>query len=298
MNTEDAITHALRARANAVPHSPMPRLGRTQESRTQERRRSWLAPVAAAAVVVVAAAAAVFTLSQGKDDTTTPAAPPAALAPGEVYYSLRLTNIHTGDMLQETQLWQPSARDGEWRQTVVQGPTLRDGRVVPGPGRVEALPGGVCYPGFRKGDENCTAPGSWFSPTIDFLATAPRDPATIADQLHAKAIDVLGRNGQSADLAPALELHYIGVLLASNGVPAELAGALRQVTIGLPGVQVTENMANLAGERGTGYTFTAPKNTPVTVIFDADGHYLGSPNEAVHHGIAPALGAPPSRMLD
>jgi hypothetical protein len=36
----------------------------------------------------------------------------------------------------------------------------------------------------------------------------------------------------------------------------------------------------------------------VAVIFDADDRYLGSPKEAVRHGVAPGLGEPPSRMLD
>ncbi|MDQ3790612.1 MAG: hypothetical protein M3422_25670 [Actinomycetota bacterium] len=77
----------------------------------------------------------------------------------------------------------------------------------------------------------------------------------------------------SADLAPVLELRAVGLLLAGNGVPADLPSVLREVAAGVPG-----------GE--------------VVVIFDDDDRYLGSPTEAVRHGVAPGLGEPPSRMLD
>src|SRR5262245_39607754 len=297
MNTEHAVAEALRTKAAAVRDTPMPVLGRSP-SRVTPR---WLAPVAAAVVVVVAAGVAVFVLAaRDQNAPLTTATPPttAGLAPGEVYYTLRLTDLGAGGVLQEKQLWQPREQAGEWRQTVAQGTSIRDGRVVPGEGRVDALPGGVCYPSFHATDEACTKPGSWFAPTTDFLASAPRDPATIADQLHKEALNTLKSNGQSADLAPVLELRFIGELLAGNGVPAELAGALREVVTAMPGVHVTLSMANLTGDRGTGYSFTAPKDTTVTVIFAEDGHYLGSPKEAVHHGVAHGLGEPPSRMLD
>src|SRR6266498_3520418 len=133
MNTE--ITEALRAKADAVPHSPMPLLGHTH-------RRRWPVPVAAAATVVVAAVAAVFVFSANdKMPDKVVASPPttttATIAPGEVYYSLRLTDLHAGGYLRETQLWQPQDRTGEWRQQVVDGQSIKDGRVVPSGGRVE-----------------------------------------------------------------------------------------------------------------------------------------------------------------
>jgi hypothetical protein len=125
---------------------------------------------------------------------------------------------------------------------------------------------------------------------VDFLASAPRDPATIAAQLHAEAAAV------SADLAPVLELRAVGLLLTGNGVPEDLSSPLRQVVAGLPGVQVIEGMADLTGRVGTGYRLPHPGGQ-VVVIFDDDDHYLGSPTEAVRHGVAPGLGEPPSRLL-
>lgn len=285
---EIAIAEALHAKADAVPHTPMPRLGRAP------RRR--LMPVAVAATAAVAIGAAAF-LFVPRDHATPPATVTTTAttatdepAGGEVYYSLRLTEIAGGRVIRETQVWQPKERTGAWRQQVVDGESIRDGRVVPGPGRVSARPGGRCYPAFEVTAESCTKPATWFNPTPEFLASAPRDPATIASQLHAEAVAV------SEELATVLELRQVGVLLSGNGVPADLVHALRQVVAELPGVQVVEGMADPAGATGTGYQLPYPGGV-VAVIFDDDGHYLGTPSEAVRHGIAPGLGKPPSRML-
>lgn len=299
---EPAIVDALRAKAGTAPTPTMPPLGSTTSDRTTRARRGWLVPVAAAAIVVVVAGAALFALDPREDEQ---APPPVASsrtetgpAPGEVYYTLRLSDLGAGGVIRERQLWQPRDRTGEWRQKVAQGTTIEDGRVVPGGGEVGAPDGGVCYPAFTATDESCTAPADWFNPTIEFLATAPRDPATIGQQLHALADAQVPDGDENADeLVRVLELYMLGELLAGNGVPADLSSALRQVAAALPGVAVTEDMANLVGERGTGYSLPDTKGGTRTVIFDADDRYLGSPTEAVRHGVAPGLGEPPSRML-
>jgi hypothetical protein len=295
MNTEleDSLADALRAKANAVPLSRMPQLGQAAPA-----RRGRLVPLVAAAVAAVAIGAAAIVLAP---DDAAPApvkvATPGQLAAGEVYYSLRLTAQAGGQAIMEKQLWQPQKRTGEWRQQMAQGRSIENGRVVPA-GRVEPRPGGKCYPAYEVTDESCTAPASWLNPTVDFLAKAPRDPATIGDQFHAAAAAELQRANQSSDLAYLLELRMIGELLAGNGVPPELSSALRQVVAAMPDIEVTDGMANLTGVRGTGYSLHKPKGGPQTVIFKADNTYLGSPTESIRHGIAPALGQPPSRMLD
>ncbi|HYQ67505.1 hypothetical protein [Actinophytocola sp.] len=292
MNTEleDSLADALRAKANAVAPSRMPRLGRAAPARGR------LVPLVAAAVAAVAIGGAAIVLAPGDAAPAVKVATPGALAPGEVYYSLRLTSQANGQAIMEKQLWQPRQRTGEWRQRMATGRTIENGRVVPA-GAVTPRPGGKCYPAYKVTDENCTAPGSWLNPTVDFLATAPRDPATIGEQFHAAAVAQL-EGDQSGDLAYLVELRMIGELLAGNGVPPELSGALRQVVAAMPGIAVTEGMANLTGAQGTGYSLPKPKGNPQTVIFKADNTYLGSPTESIRHGIAPGLGQPPSRMLD
>ncbi|GAB1511922.1 hypothetical protein [Actinophytocola sp. KF-1] len=285
---EDALAEALRAKADAVPPTPMPRLG-------EPVRRTRLVPVAAS-LFVAAAVVAAAVLFVPRDEQAPPAAvttttTTAVPSDGGVYYSLRLSSIAGGKVIRETQLWQERERTGEWRQRVVDGSSIENGRVVPGPGRVDAPDGGACYPSLSATEELCTTPGTWMNPTVDFLATAPRDPATIAAQLHAEAAAV------SADLAPVLELRAVGLLLGGNGVPEDLPGVLREVVAGLPGVEVVTDMADLTGRKGTGYRLPHPGGQ-VVVIFDGDDRYLGSPTEAVRHGIAPGLGEPPARMFD
>jgi hypothetical protein len=300
---EDAIVNALRAKAGTAPTPAMPPLGSAARA-----PRGRLVLVAAAAVVVVAVAvgAVLFTVNPRNNDAPAaqPTSPPVAtsepgLAPGEVYYSLRLTDLGAGGVIRERQLWRPQERTGEWRQAIAQGTVIEGGRVVPGGGEVGVRDGGACYPAFETTAESCTAPPSWTNPTADFLAAAPRDPATIGQQLHVEAAAAVEGAGESGeDLVRLLELRTIGELLADNAVPADLSSALRQVVAAIPGVSVTEDMANLVGERGTGYSLAHPRGGSLAVIFDADDRYLGSPKEAVRHGVAPGLGEPPSRMFD
>ena len=299
---EDAIVTALHAKAGTAPTPALPRLGAPAPRAPLGRR---LAPVAAAVAMVVTVGAAVFVLTPGDDQpltppaTTTSTAPsPDTLAPGEVYYSLRLSTVAEG-VIRETQVWQPRDRAGQWRQAVAQGTTIKDGRVVPSGGAVGAPDGGVCYPATTGGAEACATPATWFNPTVDFLATAPRDPAVIRRELDTMATEAVEDAGQSsADYVPALEVRMIGELLAGNGVPRDLSSALREVVETMPGIVVTTGMRTVAGDQGTGYSISAPRVGPQTVIFDDDDQYLGSPKEAVYHGVAPGLGQPPSRMLD
>ena len=331
MNTEleRSVADALRAKAGAVPNTPMPRLRRAVETgRTAQARRGRLMPVMAAVVAAVVVGVAAFVLDPGDNasvpvtGTSPTATSPSGLAQGEVYYSLRLspcgfaegqsTQISSacpkssamgGDAVVEEQLWQTRDRAGEWSQQVATGQSIRNGRVVPD--SAYTPPGGVCYPAFSATDDACAAPGSWLNPTVDFLAMAPRDPATIGPQIHGDVAAWLHANDpqtaladNSADVVDLLQLHFISQLLTANGVPHELSKALQQVVAAIPGVEVTEDMANLTGERGSSYSLRDPQGALLTVIFDADGDYIGSPTVAVRHGVAPGLGQPPSRMFD
>ncbi|MPZ82629.1 MAG: hypothetical protein GEV28_20410 [Actinophytocola sp.] len=309
---EDTLTTALRAKASDVPASPMPRLGTGQVTAAPARRR-WLVPVAAAVVAVVGIGGAALALAPGDSSAPTPitaAAGPDGLKPGEVYYSLSLTSTGTNGVIVETQLWQPQDRTGAWQQKAVGGRSIEDGRVVPSEDRVEAPAGGECYPATKPSDASCTEPGAWFNPTLEFLANASHDPAVIKQQLWTEAVaEEKERTGPGGDFAPSagtlsdenltyLELNHLRGVLDGNGQPAELSAALKQVVASMSGIQVKENTANLVGERGTGYSLPNHEGELLTVVFDGEGAYLGSPTSAVSHGVAPGLGEAPSRMLD
>jgi hypothetical protein len=303
MNTdlENDLAAALRHRAGEVPDMPCPPL-----TVAPAPRRRWVMPVTAAAAVVAGlVAAGVVWLpggGGGEQDVTVGTAP-------EVYYS-RVVSKGPGPHFVELELWQGKGRTDEWRQDAVGGRTVKDGRVVPD-GTVETggPTTGHCFPAATTADPECTAPGSWFSPTLDFLAGASRDPAEIANQLRDEAVAeeqrrtgpgggfTVGNGTFSEENLAFLELNNVRLLLAGNGVPEDLVNALHEVVKQMPGIQVRPDMANLLGDKGTGYSLSDHKGKLLTLIF-ADGHYIGAPDQGVVHGFAPALGEPPSRLID
>ena len=302
---EKDVAAALRFRADEVPDTPCPPLGAARVA--TQRPKRWLVPAAAAAAAVAGLTGAAIVLlpgsgGDGRDQVT-------AAAPTDVYYSRTLTE--SGDRIIEMQLWQGKGRTDAWQQEGVGGTTIKDGRVVPDNSvQLDYPEKGECYPAASPADEACAKPGSWFNPTPDFLAGAPRDATVIAQQLNDEAVaEEERRTAPGGDFdrteetfSPAnlayLELNYLRGTLAVNGMPDDLTAVLRRVIAGMPGIQVTEDMANLTGQRGTGYSLPDHKGDLLTVIFDADSDYIGSPTEAVVRGMAPALGAAPSTLFD
>ncbi|MBB4907095.1 hypothetical protein [Actinophytocola algeriensis] len=301
---EKDLAAALRRRAGEVPDVPCPPL--TAAAPTP--RRGWVMPVTAAAAAVVGLVVAGVVLLPGdggpqRQDAVVGQAP-------EVYYSRVVSGV-PGENLAEVELWQGKARTDAWRQKIVGGLKVVDGRVVPDSSMTVLAPeSGVCYPAVTASDEKCTAPGSWFNPTLDFLANAPRDPEAIVQQLHDEAVaEEARRTGPGGDFSADdktfsagnlayLELNFLRRLLTGNGVPADLEVALEEAVKLLPGIQTQPDTANVLGEKGTGYSLPDYEGRLFTVIFDADGHYIGAPDQAVVHGLAPALGEPPSRLID
>ena len=301
---ENDLAAALRHRAGEVPDTPCPPL----TAASAAPRRGWLVPTAvAAAVAGVVAAGVVLMPGDGRqqDDVVVAQAP-------EVYYSRVVSGV-SGEDLVEVELWQGKARTDEWRRKVGVGKVVENGRVVAPDGSMTVVPlpeSGVCYPAETAADERCTAPGSWFNPTLDFLAKAPRDPQVIAQQLHDEAVaEQERRTGPGGDFQvddktfaagnlAYLELNFVRQLLTGNGVPADLEVALRDAVQLLPGVQAHLETANLLGEKGIAYSLPDYSGRLLMVIFDADGHFIGAPDLAVVHGFAPALGEPPSRLID
>ncbi len=299
---ENDLAAALRYRADEVPDTPCPPL----TTAAAAPRRGWLVPAVAAAVAGVVATGVVLMPGDGEsrqDDGVVVAQAP------EVYYS-RVVSKGPGPHFVEIELWQGKNRTDEWRQDALGGLTVKDGRVVPD-GSVETggPMTGHCFPALTAAAPECTAPGSWSDPTLDFLVKAPRDPQVIAQQLHDEAVAAQERRTApgggfevddktfSPENLAYLELNFVRQLLTGNGVPADLARALQDAVQLLPGIQVQPETANLAGEKGTAYSLPNRNGKLLMVIFDEDGHYIGASDVAVVHGFAPALGEPPSRLI-
>jgi hypothetical protein len=303
---ENDLAAALRHRAGGVPVTPCPPL---TAAAAPAPRRGWVMPVTAAAAAVIGVVAAGVVLLPGGGDQQKQQDTVVGQAP-EVYYSRIVTGV-PGENLAEVELWQGKARTDAWRQKIVGGVKVVAGRVVPdGSITVLAPESGSCYPAETTTDERCTAPGSWFNPTVDFLANAPRDPEVIVQQLHDEAVaeeelrtapggdfNADDKTFSDGNLA-YLELNFLRPLLSGNGVPADLEVALRDAVKLLPGIQIQPDTANVLGEKGIGYSLPNYEGRLLTIIFDADGNYLGAPDQAVVHGFAPALGEPPTRLID
>jgi hypothetical protein len=309
---ENDVAGALRFRAGEVADTSCPPLGVRVSA--APARRGWLIPVAAAAVAVVGLGGAAIALTPGDSgapagvDVGVDAAQQAPVT--EVYYSRTMTR--SGDtVITEFELWQGQGRTDAWQRKGVAGGTIKDGRVVDdGTVKLDYATDGECYPAPSKTDALCTTPGAWFAPTPEFLAGASRDPAVIRQQLHDEAVaEEQRRTGPRGDFTQTgdtfsdenltyLSFNYLRSTLTANGLPDDLKAVLHDVIAAMPNIQVTPDMANLLGERGTGYSLPDHDGTLLTVIFNADGDYIGSQDEAVAHGMAPGLGAAPSRMLD
>jgi hypothetical protein len=305
---EQELRSALRSRAAEVPHSPMPRL----DPATKPARRGRLLPVAAAVVAAAGIAGAVVALTPDQPPAPPVSATPAdpyTLAPGEVYYLVSVHSDPEGERYTEQELWQSPQTTGPYRSQGVLGRSVRDGRVVPS-GEVAAQKhDGSCYPSTSAADISCQQPVTWNNQTVEFLATAPHDPAALRRQLHAQAVTDAQQLIADGNLSPELglsmrdltlrEVSYVEMAMSGNGLPPELRAALRKVLASLPGVRVREGVADRLGRRGTAYSFDRvdyPGAPPETLIFDGDV-YLGTPVDAVVHGVAPGLGKAPTRIL-
>lgn len=127
-------------------------------------------------------------------------------------------------------------------------------------------------------------PGDWQAPTAEFLAGLPRDPQQLRDRIY--------RDSAGTGPSPDGEaLVYIGDVLRSGIVPADLRAALFRVAATIPGVEVTDRAANLDGRVGVAVGRYEPAGgTREEIIFDPDtGLVIGERSVRVDEGHGPHL---------
>jgi hypothetical protein len=110
--------------------------------------------------------------------------------------------------------------------------------------------------------------GAWQQPSTDFLASLPRDPDALYERLKR---DTQGR-GQDPDLEI---LVYATDALTTGVVPADLRAALYRVLAKVPGMEITEKVANLDGQVGTAFGITRVGTRSDVIIDPSTGHYIG-----------------------
>jgi hypothetical protein len=113
--------------------------------------------------------------------------------------------------------------------------------------------------------EPCTMPGSWQTPNAEFMASLPRDP----DALYARLLKDVGDRGETHVFT------YVADLLRSGLAPDDLRAALYRALAKVPGLEITEQVANLDGQKGTAYGVSDHGIRYDLVIDPATGQFIG-----------------------
>ena len=141
-----------------------------------------------------------------------------------------------------------------------------------------------CGDWFAKdeGRTPCASPGSWQVPNEEFMAALPRDP----DQLYARLHEDTAGRGRDESLEMVV---YVADILRSGLVPADLRAALYRVLAKVPNLQITDEVANLDGKKGTAFGVSAKGLRHDVIIDPATGQFIGEREiaEAGHNNIPP-----------
>jgi hypothetical protein len=117
----------------------------------------------------------------------------------------------------------------------------------------------------EEGREPCAMPGGWQTPNGEFMTSLPRDP----DALYERLLADVGDRGE------AHVVTYVADLLRSGLVPADLRAALYRALAKVPGLEITEQVANLDGQKGTSYGITDDGTRHDLIIDPATGQFIG-----------------------
>jgi hypothetical protein len=116
-----------------------------------------------------------------------------------------------------------------------------------------------------EGREPCSTEGSWQTPNAAFLASLPRDPDQLYDRLH----DDVGDRGEPHIVT------YVADVLRSGLVPADLRAALYRALGKVPGLQITEEIANLDDQKGMAFGIDDGGQRHDVIIDPATGQFIG-----------------------
>ena len=247
------------------------------------RRRRWVAAVATVAAMV-AGVLVVQTIRSGDHMPNAAAeqlnaaaakinAVDEPLGPGQYRYVATHAwwmragegKVFLAENLQET--WIPATDDrpalersretGAYKWVTGDEEAAREQGLLPTPGAPQDSTRPPC-------GEDC----GWQVPSHAFLAGLPRDTNQLYDRLRA---DTDGR-GPDPDLEMVV---YVADVLRSGMVPADLRAALYRVLGLVPGLEITEQVANLDGVKGTAYGVSADGQRHDVIIDPETGQFIG-----------------------
>jgi hypothetical protein len=110
--------------------------------------------------------------------------------------------------------------------------------------------------------------GGWQQPSTEFLAGLPRD----AGALHARLVEDIEGHGNDPDMEV---LVYVADVLRSGQVPADLRAALYRALAMVPGLEITEQVANLDGHTGTAFGISRGGDRHDVIIDRDRGDFIG-----------------------
>ncbi|WP_344870410.1 CU044_5270 family protein [Allokutzneria multivorans] len=289
------------------------------------RRYTWAAATAAVAALtagVLTIPGAPSAAAEALDSAAAHvlAEPDPRPGPGQFFYTstresaMASSMTSTGkplSLLEEsmTQLWVPAIRAEEWfvrsgqtgaRKWLVGNEDLArregDGGLLDPRVSRERVQRGLCgdFPDQRElgGTPDDGKPcgeryGHWEAPTPRFLADLPRDPDALYERLSK---DAKGRGADVLRLAS-------GVLRAAE-TSADLRAAVYRALVKLPGLDVTDNAANLDGRRGTALGLTEGDLRDEVIVDTASGRYIGRRSVLVKPGTGYWAGLQPGTVVE
>lgn len=267
-------------------------------------RRRW-PRLAGAAAAIVAVAAGVLVFQSGGENAPTAAAAALntaadnikvtdpVLEPGQYRYIAThawnsfMTQVDDGRTYEamvktSAETWVPSDWREEWLERRSR-PTFRWLRGT----EEEALAAGAslelyswpselrapCGDFFAEesGDEPCSEPGMWQDPTPEFFDSLPRDPTALYERLHADVED----RGEDHIVV------FVADALRSGLIPADLRASLYRVLAMVPGLEITEKVANLDGKQGIAFGIEDDIERQDVIIDPATGEFIGERRIAI-----------------
>lgn len=271
----------------------------TNRALATTRRPRWRRPLLLAAAVVLLIAggltvqvlrspsvdpAAAAVLNRAADAADRAAASGAdVIPPGHYRYTVTdawyvtMSSALTYRQQSTTQVWMPA----DWHDTwlVRQGSTgarqwiygseeqaLAEGLAKDGTPTVDPDYRGACAAYFTN---VCTGPGSWQTPTEDWIAALPTDAADMYSKLYRDS-EGHGQSQESEMLVQATDALKTGLL------PAKVRATLYRAMAMIGGVTISDNAVNLDGHTGTGFTVDSPWIRDETIIDPKTGDYIGT----------------------
>jgi hypothetical protein len=120
----------------------------------------------------------------------------------------------------------------------------------------------------RRRPTSCDG-GDWGSPNARFMAGLPRDPHALLQRIYRES------RGHGAGPDPEAFV-FIGDLLRSGQVPGDLRAALYRAAAEIPGIQLIDRTANLAGSPGIAVGRDEGGGMRRDLIFDrSTGQFVG-----------------------